>query len=196
MRRGAESQSHRCKEVHRGRGAAEQRRLEADDEVEDPPERSREEEAGEYGGCDEAARLEAAATRQVELLHVHGSGARGVVCRVRAVLERSGDVASMTWAEGDGRPALQRAERRHARAQARYEHARLAEHPCGRLGGAGGTGETCCGSTCGRARAPNIFTNYCELYIHKLLPELYIHIVVCEYIREILSYAHGDCLYC
>ena len=116
MRRGAESQSHRCKEVHRGRGAAEQRRLEADDEVEDPPERSREEEAGEYGGCDEAARLEAAATRQVELLHVHGSGARGVVCRVRAVLERSGDVASMTWAEGDGRPALQRAERRHARA--------------------------------------------------------------------------------
>jgi hypothetical protein len=152
MRRGAESQSHRCKEVHRGRGAAEQRRLEADDEVEDPPERSREEEAGEYGGCDEAARLEAAATRQVELLHVHGSGARGVVCRVRAVLERSGDVASMTWAEGDGRPALQRAERRHARAQARYEHARLAEHPCGRLGGAGGTGETCCGSTCGRPR--------------------------------------------
>ena len=139
MRRGAESQSHRCKEVHRGRGAAEQRRLEADDEVEDPPERSREEEAGEYGGCDEAARLEAAATRQVELLHVHGSGARGVVCRVRAVLERSGDVASMTWAEGDGRPALQRAERRHARAQARYEHARLAEHPCGRLGGAGGS---------------------------------------------------------
>ena len=36
----------------------------------------------------------------------------------------------MTWAEGDGRPARQRAERRHARAQARYEHARLAEHPC------------------------------------------------------------------
>ena len=107
-----------------------QRRLEADDEVEDPPEGSREEEAGEDGGRDEAARLEAAATRQVELLHVQGGGARGgsgMVCRV---LRSGSNVASMTWAEGDGRPARQRAERRHARAQARYEHARLAEHPC------------------------------------------------------------------
>jgi len=132
--RATEAQVHRGAEAQGCRGAEAQMRLESDDEVEDPAESSGEEEAGEDGGPDEAARLEAAATPwQVELLHVHGAGARGasgMVCRVQAVLWRSGgDVASMTCAEGHGRPARQRVERRHARAQARGEHARLAEHP-------------------------------------------------------------------
>ena len=135
--RGAHAQ--RCTEVHRGggaqvevqrcRGAEVRRCLDADDKVEDPSERSREEEAGEDGGPDEAVRIEAA-TRQVELLHVHGGHARGgsgaaqMACRVR---QRSGGAASMTWAEGYGRLARQ-LERRRARAEARNEHS-LDEHP-------------------------------------------------------------------
>ena len=122
---------HRCigAEVQRCRGAEVRRCLDADDKVEDPSERSREEEAGEDGGPDEAVRIEAA-TRQVELLHVHGGHARGgsgaaqMACRVR---QRSGGAASMTWAEGYGRLARQ-LERRRARAEARNEHS-LDEHP-------------------------------------------------------------------
>ena len=121
----------RCRgaEVQRCRGAEVRRCLDADDKVEDPSERSREEEAGEDGGPDEAVRIEAAATRQVELLHVHGGHARGrsgaaqMACRVR---QRSGGAASMTWAEGYGRLARQ-LERRRARAEARNEHC-LDEH--------------------------------------------------------------------
>ena len=126
MHRGAQ----RCTEVevHRCTGAEVRRCLDADDKVEDPSERSREEEAGEDGGPDEAVRIEAA-TRQVELLHVHGGHARGgsgaqMACRVR---QRSGGAASMTWAEGYGRLARQ-LERRRARAEARNEHS-LDEHP-------------------------------------------------------------------
>ena len=148
--RGAHAQ--RCTEVHRGaqrwrcRGAAVQRcsgaevqrcrgaedkGLDADDKVEDPSERSREEETGEDGGPDEDARIEAAAaTRQVELLHVHGgharsgSGAAQMAWRVR---QRSGGAASMTRAEGYGRLARQ-LERRRARAEAHNEHG-LEKHP-------------------------------------------------------------------
>ena len=119
MHRGAQ----RCTEVevHRCTGAEVRRCLNADDKVEDPPERSREEEAGEDGGPDEAVRIEAA-TRQVELLHVHRGHARGgsgaqMACRVR---QRSGGAASMTWAEGYGRLARQ-LERRRARAEARNQ---------------------------------------------------------------------------
>ena len=132
--RGAHAQrcrgAQRCTEVevHRCTGAQVRRCLDADDKVEDPSERSREEEAGEDGGPDEAVRIEAA-TRQVELLHVHGGHARGgsgaaqMACRVR---QRSGGAASMTWAEGYGRLARQ-LERRRARAEARNEHS-LDEH--------------------------------------------------------------------
>ena len=126
--RDAEVQNCRGAEVQRCGGAEVQRCLDADDKVEDPSERSREEEAGEDGGPDEAVRIEAA-TRQVELLHVHGGHARGgsgaaqMACRVR---QRSGGAASMTWAEGYGRLARQ-LERRRARAEARNERS-LDEH--------------------------------------------------------------------
>ena len=92
-------------------------------------------EAGEDGGPDEAAWIEAAAAAKPELLHLQGGGARYMFHGPHeAVLQGGGDAASMARPYNQ-RPARQRAQRRHARAQARrHEQARrLGGHQSERL---------------------------------------------------------------